>query len=187
MKRLVLAVGAIALAGAVAGGCFVAITDDGLAIGAVVRPPVLSPIAGTSISVVTSASGDVFFYGGSYYRYWNGGWWHSPYWNRGWLRTTIVPGAFLTIPASHPRYRVVRYHPHYRRVHVTPPRVVVPRPRKTPRVITVTPPRPPKAPRVITVTPGRPPKGPKTIPITPAPPPKKPKKPKGPPWSPKKP
>ena len=138
MRRALQVVVALALAGT-AGGCYLAITPDGVAVG-VDLTPAYAYIPGTQIRVVTNAGGDVFLYGGRYYRYSGGYWWHSPAWNSGWVRTAVVPGAFLRIPASHPKYHVVRVHPHYRRVPVPP---------HTPRTIRVTPSRRRKPKRVI--------------------------------------
>jgi hypothetical protein len=125
MKRALQVVAALALAGAL-GGCYLAITPDGMAVG-VDLAPVYAYIPGTQIRVVTNAGGDVFFYGGRYYRYHGGYWWHSGAWNSGWARAPVVPDAFLHIPATHPKYHVVRVHPHYRRpvprtIRITPSR-----------------------------------------------------------------
>lgn len=95
------------------GGCFIIATPDGLAVGIDLTPR-YSYIPGTQIAVVTNASGDVFRYGGAYYRWWNGLWWRSSVWHGGWVRAAVVPDVFLSIPASHPKYYVVRHHPRFR-------------------------------------------------------------------------
>jgi hypothetical protein len=126
-----------------------------------VARPDYSYIPGTRIAVVTNAPHDVFYYGGVYYRWWNGRWWRSRAWNRGWVRVSTVPDAFLRIPTWHPKYHVVRHHPRHHPVR----RAVRPLPPKPQR-----PSRPPKA------VPHRPGKPPKEKPPH-EPPPKKGKKP----------
>ncbi|MHC4248267.1 MAG: hypothetical protein ACYS9X_03985 [Planctomycetota bacterium] len=106
--RLKLAVAAFLALGA--GGCYVVLAENGPVVGVAVRP-IYAPIASTGIRVVTNASGDVFYYGGSYYRWWSGRWWRSPTWRSGWTPIAIVPRVFLSIPRTHPRYHVVRHHP----------------------------------------------------------------------------
>jgi len=106
--RLKLAVAAFVALGA--GGCYVVLTENGPVLGVAVRP-IYAPIASTGIRVVTNASGDVFYYGGSYYRWWSGRWWRSPTWTSGWAPIGVVPRVFLSIPRTHPRYHVVRHHP----------------------------------------------------------------------------
>jgi hypothetical protein len=146
------------------GGCYVVAGPDGVGVGVGVSVrPVYAPIASTGIQVVTNASGDVFFYGGTYYRWFNGRWWRSPTWRSGWAPITVVPRVFLNIPSWHPRYHVVRHHPLRPTTVVRPahpvhpthpvhparptPKVKVPRP--APGAVKVehgrpTPPRPPK-------------------------------------------
>jgi hypothetical protein len=75
--------------------------------------PAFAAIASTGIRTVTNASGDVFSYGGSYYRWFNGRWWRSSSWNEGWSSISTVPRAFLNIPRTHRAYHVVKHHPHY--------------------------------------------------------------------------
>jgi hypothetical protein len=106
--RMKLAVAALVALGV--GGCYIALTDDGPVIGVAVRP-IYAPIAGTGIRVVTNAGTDVFYYGGTYYRYRSGRWWRSPTWTSGWAPIAIVPRVFLSIPRTHRCYNVVRHHP----------------------------------------------------------------------------
>jgi len=106
--RLKLAVAALVAAGA--GGCYIVATPDGVGVGIHVRP-VYTRIAGTGIRVVTNAPGDVFYYGGTYYRWYGGRWWRSPTWRSGWTPITVVPRVFLSIPRTHRMYRVARHHP----------------------------------------------------------------------------
>ena len=126
MRRALQVVVALALGGML-GGCYLAITPDGMVVG-VDLTPAYAYIPGTQIRVVTNAGGDVFFYGGRYYRYSGGYWWHSGAWNSGWRQTAVVPSAFLHIPVSHPKYHVVRVHPRYKRspvprtIRITPSR-----------------------------------------------------------------
>lgn len=113
-KGLVLAVIALILG---ATGCFVAVTPAGVAVGV---EPVLTYIPGTEIQVVSNAPDDVFFYGGFYWRFYNGVWYRSRYWNHGWVIWHDVPHVFLQIPPTHPKYHVVMHHPAYK-VHSGPP------------------------------------------------------------------
>ncbi len=106
--RMKLAVAALVALGA--GGCYIALTEDGPVVGVSVRP-IYAPIASTGIRVVTNAGADVFYYGGTYYRWWSGRWWRSPTWTSGWAPIAVVPRVFLSIPRTHPRYHVVRHHP----------------------------------------------------------------------------
>jgi len=106
--RLKLAVAALVAAGA--GGCYIVATPNGVGVGVNIRP-VYSYIAGTGIRVVTNASGDVFYYGGVYYRWYGGRWWRSPTWTSGWTPITVVPRVFLSIPRTHRMYHVVKHHP----------------------------------------------------------------------------
>lgn len=92
------------------GGCYIVATPDGVGVGVTVRP-IYSPIASTGIQVVTNASGNIFYYGGVYYRWLNGRWWRSPTWRSGWAPIAVVPRVFLNIPRTHPRYHVVMHHP----------------------------------------------------------------------------
>jgi hypothetical protein len=103
---MVAAAGALLLA-----GCYAVITPGGLSVG--VAAPVMAFIPGTSIQVVTTAgvSGDVFFHNGVYWRCYNGHWYRRARWGGSWLTVTAVPRVFLSIPASHRAYRVVRHHP----------------------------------------------------------------------------
>ncbi len=80
----------------------------------VVAAPRLVLIAGTSVSYAADVSGDVFFYGGGYYKVSGGVWFKTPRWGGPWVKISVVPDAFLRIPASHPRYRVVKHHPKWR-------------------------------------------------------------------------
>jgi hypothetical protein len=162
MRRALLVVAALGVAGTL-GGCYIVVTPDGVGAGVDVTPR-YAYIPGTQIGVVSSVGGDVFFYSGRYYRYYDGCWWHSHAWNSGWARTIVVPDVFLKIPSWHSKYHIVRVHPRYRvlraRPHVAPaqpPKKII---RATPAV-----PVPPKGPRVIRPTPAAPtlPKGPRVI------------------------
>jgi hypothetical protein len=160
MKKKAAVIAVVAALGAA--GCYVVATPSGVAVGVPVVQPVLSPIPGTAIHVVTNAPGDVFYYAGRYYRYYDGYWWRSTYWSGGWVVVRTVPTVFLSIPTTHPRYRVVRHHPLYRPpvrvkpvkpVKVAPvrkrPVVSPPAVRKSPRppAVRKAPPRPRPAPK----------------------------------------
>jgi len=121
--RLKLAVAALVAAGA--GGCYIVATPDGVGVGVSIRP-VYAHIAGTGIRVVTNASGDVFYYGGVYYRWYGGRWWRSPTWRSGWTPIAVVPRVFLSIPRTHRMYRVVKHHPLHPAHSAKPPRPVHP-------------------------------------------------------------
>ncbi len=164
MKRVVTTLCAAGVLACVASGCFVVVTEDGLAVGGILRPA-YRYIPGTQIRVVTNAAGDVLDYGGAYYRWHAGRWWRSNAWNGGWVRTAVVPGAFLKIPASHRMHHLVRRHPRWTGK-VIRRAIGVPKPRRTirqPRV--VQPPRPAVSPK--------PPKARRPV-VSPKPPPPKP-------------
>jgi len=75
----------------------------------VVYPPVLvSPprvviVPGTQVYTVPSASYDVFVFGGQYYSYHHGTWFHSPRHGAAWtpVAVNVVPVPVRTLPAKH--------------------------------------------------------------------------------------
>jgi len=121
--RLKLAVAVLALAGA--GGCYVVATPRGVNVGVSLRPFYV-PIAGTGIRIVTNADGDVFYYGGYYYRWRAGRWYRSRSWTSGWQLTAAVPRAFLSIPQNHPKHYIVKNHPLHPSHPTRPPQAVGP-------------------------------------------------------------
>jgi hypothetical protein len=75
----------------------------------IVRPPVLvAPprvviVPGTQVYTVPSASFNVFVYGGQYYSYHHGTWFHAPRHGAEWtpVAVTHVPQPVLAVPAKH--------------------------------------------------------------------------------------
>ena len=75
----------------------------------VIHPPVLvSPprvviVPGTQVYTVPSASFNVFVYGGQYYSYHQGSWFHSPRHGAPWtpVAVTHVPAQVRAVPAKH--------------------------------------------------------------------------------------
>ena len=95
------------------GGCYLLATPGGMAVG--ISAPRMTYVADTGIRVVAGAPGDGFYYEDVYWRWYGGHWWRSPMWNSGWVVVASVPRVFLSIPRSHRLYRVVSYHPLYRK------------------------------------------------------------------------
>ncbi len=75
----------------------------------IVQPPVLvSPprvviVPGTQVYTVPSASFDVFVFGGHYYSYHHGTWFHAPRHGAAWTPVAVaaVPVQVRTVPAKH--------------------------------------------------------------------------------------
>lgn len=104
-------------AGLVMAGCYMVAGPRGVGIGIspVLAAPRMAYISNTQIQVVSApgVAGDVFYYGGTYWRSYNGLWYRSSVWNGGWVGVGSVPRAFLGIPPGHRTYGVVRHHPLY--------------------------------------------------------------------------
>ena len=75
--------------------------------------PRLVLIAGTGIQYVADIDDDIFLYGGLYYRFYGGGWYHCRTWGGSWLRISAPPVVFYKIPPRHVKYRVIRGHKHH--------------------------------------------------------------------------
>ena len=63
-------------------------------------PPELIVLPGTYIYVVPDADADIFFYGGWWWRPWQGRWYRSHYYNSGWGYYQSVPSFYSGIPSS---------------------------------------------------------------------------------------
>lgn len=72
--------------------------------------PRLVVIAGTGIQFVADIDDDIFLYGGLYYRYYGGTWYHCRSWGGSWARISAAPVAFHRIPPKHVKYRVIKGH-----------------------------------------------------------------------------
>jgi len=70
--------------------------------------PRLVLIAGTGIQYVADVNDDIFLYGGLYYRFYGGGWYHCRSWGGSWARIAGPPVVFYKIPPRHAKYRVIR-------------------------------------------------------------------------------
>ena len=81
------------------------------------RQPTVADIPGTGVSyLVEFDKEEIYRVGGKWYRFYHGHWFVSAEnWKGPWLATTDVPAEFLKIPRTHPRYRIVRQHPDYRK------------------------------------------------------------------------
>ncbi len=100
----------------VVGACFVtvrgrhggAVTVHGPSVA--VRPR-LALVPEADIYYAPEVSADLFFYQNSWYWYSNNTWYISVNYNGPWRVVSTVPAVFYRIPASHPKYHVVRTYP----------------------------------------------------------------------------
>src|SRR5262245_33519053 len=69
----------------------------------IVSPPRVVIVPGTQVYTVPSASFNVFVYGGQYYSYHHGTWFHSPRHGAAWtpVAVTHVPAQVRAVPAKH--------------------------------------------------------------------------------------
>lgn len=70
--------------------------------------PRLVYIPEASMYYAPDVSGDLFFYGSSWYWYTSGSWYVSGTYSGPWSVVSSVPGTFYRIPSGHPKYYVVR-------------------------------------------------------------------------------
>lgn len=63
-------------------------------------PPALIVLPGTYVYVVPDYDEDIFFYGGWWWRPWQGRWYRSHYYNSGWGYYDSVPSFYGWIPSS---------------------------------------------------------------------------------------
>jgi hypothetical protein len=73
--------------------------------------PHLKAIGGTELFYAPDFAGDLFWYAGQYYWFFNFQWYVADYWGGEYRYADPVPNEFLRIPPSHPKGRVVRWHP----------------------------------------------------------------------------
>ena len=112
MRRWALAV--LVAAGTVgAAGCVVVAGPGYARPAVVVGLPRFALIAGTQISYAPGEGKDFFRCGGVYYWHNGGKWYRRSVWGDPWVPITVVPDAFLRIPANHAKYHVVKAHPKF--------------------------------------------------------------------------
>jgi hypothetical protein len=72
--------------------------------------PRLVYIPDAGIYYAPDISTDLFLYGSTWYWYADGAWYSGTSYNGPWVVVSAVPASFYRIPASHPKYRVIRDH-----------------------------------------------------------------------------
>jgi len=76
-------------------------------------PPALIVLPGTYIYVVPDYDEDIFFYGGWWWRSWEGRWYRSHYYNRGWSYYRNVPSFYFDVdPGWRGYYRERNWYGH---------------------------------------------------------------------------
>jgi hypothetical protein len=76
-------------------------------------PPALIVLPGTYIYVVPDYDEDIFFYGGWWWRSWQGRWYRSHYYNRGWSYYRNVPSFYFDVdPGWRGYYRERNWYGH---------------------------------------------------------------------------
>ena len=76
-------------------------------------PPALIVLPGTYIYVVPDYDEDIFFYGGWWWRSWEGRWYRSHYYNRGWRYYRNVPSFYFDVdPGWRGYYRERNWYGH---------------------------------------------------------------------------
>lgn len=110
-----------------AGGATTVVKVPGQPAVVIRKRPAFVRIERTNIVWCPHPKYDIYYVDGYYYLYERGVWWRSRWYDRGWVKITALPAVFLTIPKTHPRYRVI--------VKVTPRRGSPPRRSHPKRVI----------------------------------------------------
>jgi hypothetical protein len=77
--------------------------------------PTLVAIPGTGVAYPQECTDDELYQvGGRWYWFYKGHWFMAETLSTPWRATSDVPKEFLSIPKTHPRYRIVRHHPDYK-------------------------------------------------------------------------
>ena len=80
------------------------------------KPPTVVSIPGTGVSYLKECEKEeIYGAGRKWYWFYKGHWFVGDTWEGPWLATTDVSGELLKIPRDHPRYRIVKHHPDYKK------------------------------------------------------------------------